>query len=414
MSEEHKNLRGYPLRLLAILALINFVNFADRTVILPLFPLLRQHFDVSNTQLGQLQFWLQVVLALGTIPFGLLADRWSRGRMIAAGVILWSLATFLSGVAQTFTMLLVARALVGLGEAAYGPAAQSMISGAFSAASRARAQAVFAAGMLIGGTTGQAFGGLVGEKFGWQPAFFVVGIPGLLLGLSALRLEDPPRGSRSELVPAWRLLLVPAYVWLIVGGVLITFAGISFVTWGPDFVVQYKGFSVGEAGVSLGTVGFASLVIGVLAGGYVADRLQKRWIHGRVISVAVALLLAGPFILWALAVESKQMVLAAFFIAGIFMSWYHGPVTAIIHDLVPRRAHATSVGVYMFVTQLVGASGPYLLGVISDKRDLRAGLEFAVGVMVLGALILFLVAYFIQRDGLRHPALDVYRAEAEE
>lgn len=407
-------LSGSPLRLLAILALINFVNFADRTVILPLFPLLRGEFGVSDSELGALQFWLQVVLAVGTIPFGLLADRWSRRRIIAAGVIFWSLATFLGGLAQTFFMLLVARALVGLGEAAYGPAAQSMISGAFAATSRARAQAVFAAGMLLGGTAGQAVGGLIGASQGWRPAFFLVGLPGLLLGISALRLHEPVRGSRAELVGAWQLLRVPAYVALMVSGVLITFASISFITWGPDYVVRFKGFSLREAGVSLGTIGLASLVLGVLAGGYVADRLQRRWRHGRVVTIAVAFLLAAPFILWALAVESKPMVLATFFIAGFFMSWYHGPVTAVIHDLTPRRAHATSIGIYMFVTQLVGALGPTLVGNISDRRDLHAGLEVAVGIMVLGALGLFLVAYLIQRDGLRHPALEIYRSESGE
>jgi len=414
MTTDANSISGHRLRLLAILALINFVNFADRAVILPLFPLLRSEFSVSDSELGSLQFWLQVVLALGTIPFGLLADRISRTRIIAGGVIFWSLATFLSGIAPTFFLLLVARALVGLGEAAYGPAAQSMVSGAFSSGARARAQAVFAAGMLIGGTAGQALGGVIGDAYGWRPAFFLVGLPGLLLALSVLHLEEPPRGPRSELVPAGRLLRVPAYLALVASGLLITFASISFITWGPDYVVRYKGFSLREAGVSLGTIGFVALVMGVLAGGYVADSVQKRWVHGRVLTVAAAFLLAAPFILWALAAEDKRLVLAAFFIAAFFMSWYHGPVTAVIHDLMPRRAHATSVGIYMFVTQLVGAFGPRLVGNISDARDLRAGLEVAVGVMVLGGLCFFLVAYFIYRDGLRHPLLELYRAEADD
>lgn len=413
MRQDPQSIPLHAARTLAILALINFVNFADRTVILPLFPLLRAQFSASDAQLGSLQLWLQVVLAVATIPFGLLADRLSRNRIIAAGVIFWSLATFLSGIAQTFALLLFARALVGLGEAAYGPAAQSMISGAVAPGSRARAQAVFAAGMLIGGTAGQALGGLIGQSFGWRPAFFFVGLPGLILGLTALRLDEPPRGPRSEVVPVFRLLRVPAFLALIAGGVLITFAAISFITWGPDFVVRYKGFSLREAGLSLGTIGFTSLVFGVLAGGYVADSLQKRWVNGRVIAIACAFLLAVPFILWALAVQDKRLVLAAFFLASFFMSWYHGPVTAIIHDLVPRRAHATSIGVYMFVTQLVGAFGPQLVGSISDARDLRAGLELAVAVMVLGALVLFLVAYLINRHGLRHPALDLYRSDTD-
>ncbi len=399
MTSDFHFSRAHQMRLLAVLALINFVNFADRTVILPLFPLLRDQFNATDTQLGSLQFWLQVFLAVCTIPFGLLADRMRRTHIIAVGVVVWSLATFLSGMAQTFAMLLLARALVGFGEAAYGPAAQSMISGAFAPATRARAQAVFASGMLMGGAAGQAFGGIIGQQWGWRPAFFVVGVPGLLLGLLALRISEPPPGPKAELVPLRHLLRVKPFLALMASGVLITFSGVSLITWGPDFVVSYKGFSLREAGVTLGTVGLVSLVLGVLAGGWVADRLQQRWLHGRALTVALGFLLAAPFVLWALAAPTKPMVLTAFFIAGFFMSWYHGPVTAIIHDMMPARAHATSVGIYMFVTQSVGAFGPYLVGRISDRADLRSGLEFAVGVMVLGALGFFLTAYYVQRNG---------------
>jgi predicted MFS family arabinose efflux permease len=288
-----------------------------------------------------------------------------------------------------------------------------MISGPFPEEKRARAQAVFAAGMLLGGAAGQALGGIMGQMQGWQRAFFAVGIPGLLLGLAVLRLEEPPREPRSELVPVGRLLMVPAYVMLIFSGVLITFAGVSFLTWGIDYVVNWKDFSLREAAVVLATVALVSLVLGVLAGGYVADRLQKRFAYGRILAVAGAFLLAVPFLLWALAADEKRMVLAAFFMAGFFMSWYHGPVTAVIHDLVPRRAHATSVGIYMFVTQLVGAFGPQLVGKISDLHDLQVGLQVATGIMLLGALSFLLVIYFIRRDGLHHPRLEVYRAEAQ-
>src|SRR5713226_7591716 len=104
----------YQLRLLAILALINFVNFADRLVVPPLVPLLRDHFNISSAELASMQFVLQIVLALATIPFGVLAARVSRTRIIAFGVVFWSLATFLTAAAASFTMLLVARALVGV------------------------------------------------------------------------------------------------------------------------------------------------------------------------------------------------------------------------------------------------------------------------------------------------------------
>lgn len=408
-------LKQYSLRLIAILALINFINFADRLVVPPLLPLLREQFHLTSAQLASLQVVLQIVLASATIPFALLADRLSRPRIIAAGVIFWSLATFLTGLSHSFAMLLIARGLVGIGEAAYAPAAQSMISGAYPAEIRARAQALFAAGMLAGATVGLAVGGVLGERFGWRPTFFAIGAPGLIFAILALRLEEPPRGSPCETVPLWRLLTVPAYLALIFSGVLITFTSIAFIVWGPDFVRRWKGFSLGEAGVALGTTVLLASLLGVLVGGYVADWAQKRSRYGRILTIAIAFLTAAPFVLWAVAAEEKSQVIAALFIGSFFMSWYHGPITAVIHDLMPKRVHATSVGLYMFSTQLLGGVlGPLVVGTIDDLSTLLLGLQVAVAVMVAGAASMLLVIYFIRRDGLHHARLAAYRADADD
>src|ERR1700745_1688394 len=159
MSSSPIPLSRYQYRLLAVLALVNFVTFADLHGFVPLLPLIRVHVGLSESQLGSLQTWLLVVLAFASLLFGFLADRLSRRAVIAFGVIFWSLATFASGMAGTFIFLLTSRALVGVGEGAYAPAAQSMISGAFPQERRAFAQAGFATGMLLGGACGLAGGG---------------------------------------------------------------------------------------------------------------------------------------------------------------------------------------------------------------------------------------------------------------
>ena len=411
MSTKPIPLNAQQIRLLAVLALTNFVNFAARHAVVPLIPLLRDYFHATDAQLGWLQTWLLVVLAAGSIPFGLLADRFSRKTIIAIGILFWSVASFAGGLVSSFSLFLIARAMVGLGEAAYAPAAQSMISGAFPQERRAFAQAIFAAGMLLGGAAGLAFGGLVGPRYGWQSALIVVAILGILPGLALFGLEDPPRGPRSEVVPIWRLLCVPAFVSMIFAGICITFSTVSLVSWGVDFAKNYKDFSLTEAAVSLSLITLFSLVLGVLAGGFVADRLQRRFAYGRIMAVAGAFLLAAPFLLLAIQSEEKSTVLVGLFVAGFFMSWYHGPVTAALHDMMPRRAHATSVGVYMFATQLVGGLGPHIVGRISDQHDMQLGLQIAVAVMVCGALLMFLVIHFIRRDGICHPVLEAFRAE---
>jgi MFS family permease len=412
VSLKRISLTPYQIRLLAVLALINFVNFADRQAIPPLVPLIRDEFALTSTQISYLQVSLQAVLALASIPFGFFADRFHRSRIIAGGVIFWSFATIFTSHVHTFAMLLLARAFVGIGEAAYAPAAQSMISGGYPQQDRARAQSIFAAGMLVGGTAGQAIGGLIGQWLGWRAVFYVIGIPGLILSFAILGLAEPSRGPRSEVVPLSRLLRVPAFLTLMLSGVMITFASVAFITWGTDFVVRYKGFSLREAGISLGPALLVSGLLGVLAGGFLADMLQQRFAFGRILTVACGFLLAAPFVLWAITSEEKNQVVGAFFVAGFFMSWYHGPLTAVIHDMMPRRAHASSVGVYMFATQLFGGIlGPYVVGRLDDLADLILGLRVAVVVMVSGALLMFLVMYFIRRDGLCHPELHAFRAE---
>jgi MFS family permease len=398
-------------RLLAVLALINFVNFADRQVLNPLLPLLRQHFNVTDSQLGSLQTVLLIVLALASIPSGYLADRFSQHTIIAGGVLFWSLAAMCSGLAPTFAALFVCRGLVGIGEAAYAPAAQAMISDSFPVEHRALTQAIFASGMLLGGAAGLALGGIMGERHGWQYAFLIVGAIGIIPGLSAFRLNEPPKRPRSEVVSIPCLLSVPAYVAMMIAGTCITFSTVSFVTWGVDYATSYKDFSLKEAALSLAVIALLSLVLGALAGGYFADLLQKRLPYGRILVIAAAFLVAAPFLLLALQSDEKWIVLAGFFVASFFMSWYHGPTTAVLHDLTPQRAHATAIGVYMFVTQIVGALGPVLIGRISDASDLLVALQAATGVMVFGALLMLVAIYFVKRDGMHHPRLAAFRAE---
>jgi len=265
----------------------------------------------------------------------------------------------------------------------------------------------------LGGAGGLALGGIMGERHGWQYAFLIVGAVGIIPGLSAFKLKEPPKRPRSEVVPIWKLLSVPAYVAMTIAGTCITFSTVSFVTWGIDYATSYKDFSLKEAALSLAVIALLSLVLGALAGGYFADLAQKRLAYGRILVIAGSFLVAAPFLLLALQSDEKWMVLVGFFVASFFMAWYHGPTTAVLHDLTPQRAHATAIGVYMFVTQIVGALGPLLIGRISDASDLLVALQAATGVMVFGALLMLVAIYFVRRDGMHHPRLAAFRAEDE-
>ena len=397
-------------KVLVILALVNFVNYLDRQIIYPLFPLIGEEFALSYAQVGLLVAVFSIVHSLGTLPLGALADRTSRKKVISYGVLFWSGATFLSGLAGSFRSLLAARAMVGVGEAAYTPAATAIVTATFPRQVRARVQGVFDLGMFIGGAIGIALGGILAEWVGWRPAFFLVGIPGLVLALTILRLPEVRHERSEKHVPIRALLRVPAYRMVFLSGWLITFAGHSYVIWGASFVHQYKGMGLREAGISLGLIVVVSGILGVMTGAALADRLARAFPWGRVLAISLGFLISAPLILYALNTPSKVLFLGAFALGSFFMTWYHGPVTATIHDLVPTRAHATAMGLYYFFVNLCATvPAGWVIGKIADRYDLLTAMHTALAAQVAGGLCFLSVIYLIRRHGLHHPALAEYR-----
>jgi predicted MFS family arabinose efflux permease len=404
-----KDFTGKQWTVLSILMLVNFVNYVDRQIIFSLFPFIRRDFNLDYAELGSLATAFTVVLSLTSLPLGMLADRVSRRLVISFGVLFWSAATFFSGLAGSFRSLLVARGLVGVGEAAYTPAGTAVISANFPKEVRARVQGSFDLGMFMGGAVGIAAGGIVAQWLGWRYAFLMVGIPGLLLGMSALKLPDSPVPEARERLPLRDILRVPAYVMLLVSAWCGSFAGYTYVAWGPDFVQEYKGFSSRESGVTLGLTVLVAGGLGILTGATLADRLARLKAWGRSAVVPLGFLLAVPGIYIALHSSGKPIFIFFFGLGTFFLSWYHGPVTATIHDIIPSQGHATAVGMYyLFVNLFSMALAPLVIGIVADRFGLLWALHAAMTAQVAGGLLFLSVPYLIHRDGLHHRALGRY------
>src|SRR6202020_2836883 len=183
---------------LAILAFINLFSYLDRYVVSGVLESLK-HSDLglSDTNLGSLMTGVLIVYTLPAPVFAPVGDRRSRPRLIAIGVACWSFATALSGFAVNFLTLFVARAAVGVGEAAYVTIAPSLLSDYFPVRQRGRVMAIFFCAIPVGSALGYVVGGLVDKHYGWRAAFFVAGIPGLVLAALCLLLRDPPRGVQD-------------------------------------------------------------------------------------------------------------------------------------------------------------------------------------------------------------------------
>ncbi len=209
--------------------------------------------------------------------------------------------------------------MVGIGEAAYTPAGAAVITASFPKHVRARVQGAFDIGMFIGGATGISLGGYIAAKFGWRYAFFLVGIPGFILGLTALRLPKSVVAVAKESMRVRELLRVPAFLALLVSGFFCSFAGYSYVVWGPELVQDYKGFSPEEASMALGLTIVLGGMLGIATGAYLSDLLAKLRVWGRAVVVPIGFVLAAPAIYFALHANGKIAFPRTFWIGSIFL-----------------------------------------------------------------------------------------------
>jgi MFS family permease len=414
---------------LSVLTLINLVNYLDRYVVSAIVPDLKgPEMGLSDLQIGSLMTAFMLVYMVAAPVFGVLGDRGSRTRPIAIGVFLWSLATVLSGFAANYMHLLGARALVGIGEAAYVTIAPALLADCFSRAQRGRVLSVFNMAIPVGAALGYIVGGLVSHHYGWRAAFFVAGAPGLLLAVWVLRLPDPPRGSQdgpeadettgtvptgasagatrpvstpsgaaggkssgvvaSALAVYWSLLRRAPYMLVVLGYAAYTFAVGGLAFWMPTFLERVHGIPAAQATTGFGGIVVVTGFLGTFAGGWLGDywlkfsRQAYLWMSGWIT------LLAVPFAFAALTASSPSVYYPAIVVAELLLFMSTGPVNSAIINLVSPLERASAVALSMFTIHLLGdVSSPSLIGGLSDAFSLgKAVLIVPLAVTISGIL----------------------------
>jgi predicted MFS family arabinose efflux permease len=400
---------------LGVLFAINLFNYIDRQVISGVLPLVQQDLQLSDTALGWLASAFMVLYLLGSIPLGVLGDRVARNRLIAVGVGMWSTATFLSGLARSYGQLFVTRALVGIGEASYGPTATAMVSDLFPRERRGLVNGLFNAAIPLGGAIGVIAGGLVGSRYGWRAAFLLVGVPSLALTVLAWRLGDPPRGGQDRLPTdttdgprggffesVLGLFRTPTYVMVCVVGMLVAFAVGAFNHWLPLYLHRVKRFSVPEASFWFGVLSAAGGFIGVVAGGLVGDLLSRRTPAGHLLTIAAGFLLAAPAGVVMMLAEDRAVFLPALFFAVTFLVLYIGSVNAVIHNVVHPTLRATAVAIFVFIVNLGGAAlSPAVVGLVSDRRQSLQTAMLMLPILVFFAGLIALAAATVVAADMR-------------
>jgi len=378
---------------LTVLTLINLFNYLDRYVVSALLTDLKNaHMGLTDTRLGALMSGFLIVYLCAAPVFGAIADRGSRLRPIAVGVLLWSLATGLSGLARNFLQLFAARAAVGIGEAAYGTIAPALLADYFVPARRGRVLAVFNMAIPVGAALGYVVGGLVNHAYGWRAAFFAAGAPGLLLALAVLRLPDPRRAPatpvrdsmRSRGLSHWlalyaALLRHAPYRFTVLGYAAYTFAVGGLAYWMPTFLQSARHVPAQQASVGFGEIVVVTGVVGTLAGGWLGDLWLRYSREGYLWLSALVTLLAAPFALVALTAASPHLYYPAIVVAELLLFMSAGPINSAIINQVAPSERASAIALSVFVIHLLGdVPSPLAIGALSDASG-----SLATGVLIV-------------------------------
>src|SRR5262245_10317389 len=348
---------------LAVVTLLNFLNYIDRYIIAAVLPRMQAELDLTNTQAGLLATAFLVSYFVTSPVFGVFGDRMSRTRLMAVGVGAWSIATAATGMMRTFGQLMMARSCVGIGEAAYGTISPALLSDYFPRSERGRAFAIFYVAIPVGAAVGYLAGGIIEPALGWRAAFYLVGLPGILMASLALTIPDPIRGATEDSAPPMRESVRTtllgfsrnfAYSGTVLGYAAYTFAISGLAFWMPEYLERVRGITLSQANFVVASVTVVAGLLGTFAGGYLGDFLSTRMKHGQLWICGLSSLAAIAPTFFALTVPSAPAYVMWLFLAELLLFLSTGPVNVVIVNVVPIGARAMAMAVSIFTIHLLG------------------------------------------------------------
>lgn len=397
--------------IVGLLWVVGCFNYLDRVMVTTMRGSLVDAIPMTDAQFGLLTsifLWVYGVLS----PFaGFLADRFNRSRVIIGSLFAWSAITWLTAHATTFGELLTTRALMGLSEACYIPAALALIADYHRGTTRSLATGVHMSGIMVGSGLG-GLGGWIAERQGWSHAFLIFGLGGIGYSVVlALLLRDAPRDDGSAAptataVPKVRLgealtslfarraFLIALAYWGLLG-----LAGWAVVGWMPTYLNEQFHLSQGAAGLSATGYIQGAALVGVLLGGWWADRWSRNDERGRVLVPMIGLLIAVPGIFIASSVTVLPVALAGLVIFGVTKAFSDPNMMPILCSVTDPRFRATGYGVLNFCSCLIGGLSIYAGGALRDAHvNVSWMFRFAALTIIVCATLLYFVKPQAQPD----------------
>jgi len=407
---------------LGVLVVVYVFNFIDRQILAILAPAIRDELLLSDTQIGALSgVAFGIFYATLGIPIARLADRYSRVSIISICLSIWSLMTAFSGLATNFIQLLIARIGVGIGEAGGSPPSHSLLADYFAPGKRATALGIYALGVPVGILFGNLAGGWIGEIFGWRQAFFLVGIPGVILAIILkLTVKEPPRGYSEEkpadtsTVPFRTVLKTmwgfKSFKYISLGAGTQAFVGYGAIAWMPSFLVRAHDLSIGEVGTALGLIIGLFGGIGTLLSGVIGDKLGAKNVKYYMLVPAYGFLIAVPAGAAVFLVDELYLVLAIYTIPVFMVNLYTGPTFAMTQSLAPLAMRAAASALLLFMINIIGlVFGPTTVGIISDllQSSMQMNDVESLQMALLACNFVYLFSFYYYFRASRHLETDL-------
>jgi MFS family permease len=399
--------------IVGMLWFICFFNYADRVAISSVFPILEKEYGFSKSELGLIGSAFMWVYAVAAPLAGHVGDRYPRKWVILVGLYIWSLITGMTALCTKVWQFVLVRGAEGLGETFYMPASMGIISDYHTPATRSRAIGLHTTSVYAGTIAGGALAGWMGQKYGWQSPFVVLGIAGILLGFVLSRFIREPlrnqaerqeRGDTGETSAPqrmpMRLFLVdfsrtPTAVLLIVAYFGAQMVGMVFLTWMPTFLKEKFGLSLAAAG--LGATFFIQVasMIGAALGGVIADRWSQKRAEGRIRMQALVVLLGSPFVFLCGYTLHPGMLIVAMSLYGLSRGMYDSNLTAAFYDVIAPDRRSTATGFMNFLGWIGAGLGSLAIGVAVDHRiTMSVAISSTAVVYLCVAGVLFYASVF--------------------
>jgi MFS family permease len=386
---------AYGWAIVALLWVVALLNYLDRQIIFSVFPLIKADLRLSDAELGLLGSAFLWVYALLSPISGFLADRFGRVRVIIVSLLVWSLVTWLTRYARSFEELIATRAMMGLSEACYIPAALALIADYHSKGRLSLATGIHTSGIYMGIILGGAGGGWMGERYGWRFAFAALGAFGvvytLLLLLTLRGKETSPReeAAKPRFWPALReLLSLPGFKTLLLVFASFSLANWAIYTWLPVYLYERFNMKLAAAGFSATFYIQVASFAGILLGGWLSDRWSQTSARGRLLTQCIGVTLAAPCLFLVGFTVSTALLIAGLILFGVGRGFYDCNTMPVLSQISRSDLRSTGYGILNMAGTLTGGVIAAVAGAMKNLIGLGGVFQIAAVLLLISALTL--------------------------